>query len=146
MPKSAGQAETLARRFMETSNKRISGSILRSLGGAAIFPADARLTVSQPVFAPDGNSPDHWLCIFAGYVPTGLLDSTPPAATAPQTTVPVLGAQVDVRIGAGLEVLSVWSNWRPIRAMELVEALPAPTGDGSQLVYQAGGHHEPQEI
>lgn len=144
LPQSAEQAEALARKFIETSNKRISGSALRSLGCTAIFPTDARLTLAQPVFAQEGNIPDHWLCSFIGYQPTGLLDSTAPAGAAPQKTAPVLGAQVDIRIGAGLEVVGVWSSWRPIRAIELVESLPAPSE--STLVYQGGGHDEPQEI
>jgi hypothetical protein len=60
--------------------------------------------------------------------------------------VPVLNAQVDVRIGADSEVVGVWSSWRPVRAVELVEVLPSPSNGGAQLFYQGGGHDEPQEI
>src|SRR6266568_1262260 len=94
LPRSARDAEVLARRFLETSNRRIGGSGLPALAGTAIFPIDARLIVSQPVYAQEGDTPDHWLCSFVGYQPTGLLNSTAPNNTAPQTTVPVLGAQV----------------------------------------------------
>jgi hypothetical protein len=146
MPRTARDAEVAARKFIEASNRRASGSALPTLAGTTIFPTDARLILSQPVFAPERDTPDHWLCSFMGYQPTGLLEPMAAGGGVPQTTIPVLGAHVDVRIGADSEVVGVWSSWRPVRAMELVEVLPAPRDADAQLFYQGGGHNEPQEI
>jgi hypothetical protein len=78
VPRSARDAELCARAFLQTANDRIGGAGIPGFAGTAIFPPDARLIVCQPVFAQEGNTPDHWLCSFIGYLATGALNSTMP--------------------------------------------------------------------
>lgn len=144
-PRYSSDAERAARSFLETANRLVSGARIDGLAGLSFFPEDARLVASQPVYARLGDTPDHWLCSFVGYQATGLFPATAADGAAPQLKAPVLGAQIDIRVGADSEIVGVWSSWRPVRAMELVDLLPAPSGAPPQIVYQGGGHDEPQE-
>lgn len=143
-PATAAEGEAAAERFLRDGNRRVRGAAIPGLTQTGLFPDDARLVVSTPVYAGTDTGPDHWLCSYAGVLGTGQLPENPQAPPLPSA--PVLGAQIDVRIGPGGTIAGLWSDWRPVRASELCDALPPPADTASQLVYQGGGHDDPLEL
>lgn len=147
IPRSAGDAEAAARRFMEEANRRVAASHLRDLAGIALFPADPQLASVGPMFAEGRASPDHWLCTFGAELSTGLPNKSDTSGSVDQTIASVMDAGVDIRVGANSSVIGMWSTWRPVRGFEMVDALrPPPGGATPSIIYQAYGHDIPQDL
>jgi hypothetical protein len=144
-PRDGDAAEHAARDFVREANRRVRSSDISGLAATGIFPDEMRLVASQPVFSAPEDV-DHWLYTYVGYLDTGI--APPSDQPAPSMTVraPVIGAQIDVRIGEASQVVGMWSDWRPVRSAQLVEYLAKPGSDARQLVYEGGGHDDPIDV
>ena len=107
---SRDDAKRIAREALTAIEKACSGAndAWRStIGTTPLLPPVRKLseTALAAVPRPDGSTYDHWLYRLA---PTLALDGTG------RRSAPVLGAQVEVRVGHGGRVIGLSSRWHPL--------------------------------
>jgi hypothetical protein len=123
------------------------------LSPGGVFPGAAG--VPQFPKAPDLPQP-HLDTTAAPSLPYVTGPASPPSPTlgAAEPDAPVAGGLIDVRIGAGSEVIGLWSRWRPHRAVQIAKRLSPPANNDSHhgehtdplLVYNLEGDGEPQSF
>jgi hypothetical protein len=152
LPKTAADAAKTAADYFKAANREaLRYRTAMNLSASEYpdpFPVDALKHVSsKPVYANGASAPDHWLGLWMAWLPVKGPPAVPPDDAG--ITAPVHGAGVEVRIGAGGQVLGVVSTLRPWTGRAAVDAFePPPSADGTPpaLLYFMEGSGEPQRF
>jgi hypothetical protein len=151
LPKTAADAAKTAIDYFKAANREAlryrTAMKLAASEYPNPFPVDAlKHVASKPVYAHGASVPDHWLSLWMAWLPV----KGPPAAPDDATiTAPVYGAGVEVRIGAGGQVLGLVSTLRTWTGRAAVDAFePPPRADGTtpDLLFFMEGSGEPQRF
>ena len=151
LPKTAADAARTATDYFKAANREAlryrTAMKLAASEYPNPFPVDAlRHVASKPVYAHGASAPDHWLSLWMAWLPV----KGPPAAPDDAAiTAPVHGAGVEVRIGAGGQVLGLVSTLRTWTGRAAVDAFePPPSADGTtpDLLFLMEGSGEPQRF
>lgn len=104
LPGSNDEVIAIARDFLSSANRRISGSrALRQEGVPVLFPEDLRPTWTGGVVPKGSATPDHAFCQFSAFL-----------AADRGRTARVEGAAIEVRVGRHGKIIGLNSRWRPL--------------------------------
>jgi hypothetical protein len=128
-------AQGKANQWLASAGQRVAQASNRLL--STLLPSYTQPVGTVPVLAPNGQTFDHWITLYA---------ITLPADVDAQTLVPTT-AVLELRLGQSGQLYGYRSTWRPFDAAKLVTPIPPPSyAESVSLLYVFGGPDEPQVV
>ena len=142
------KAEMEAKRFLHRLGSECEKKEYLNLGIPAILPPVQNIILKDIYLVPHHSKPwiDHWLLRFLVHLPAsikGITHKDANSAVAANDTIPVMGSNIDIRIGNNFKVTGFESFWRPtnldFKEVEILEL-------DHEVLESAGGHtHGPSD-